>query len=102
MLARMPSRIAVNAFDAVRLTRRGSEVAGRLRQDREAALTSALAALTAGEQARLTHVSERLLAALTSSREQARVICRLCDHGVCQGGQPSTDELRGQELTASR
>jgi DNA-binding MarR family transcriptional regulator len=71
---------------SVRLTRRGGQVALRLRGEREAALASVLGALTAREQAQLTRLAERLLASLTSSRAQARLICRSCDHGVCQGG----------------
>lgn len=70
----------------VRLTRRGAKVADRLWRERDDVLMGVLAALTAREQAQLTRLSETLLAALTSSREQARLICRLCDHGVCQGG----------------
>jgi DNA-binding MarR family transcriptional regulator len=71
---------------SVRLTRRGGRMALRLRREREAALVSVLGALTAGEQAQLTLLAETLLGSFTSSREQARLICRLCDHGVCHGG----------------
>lgn len=71
---------------SLRLTRRGGQVALRLRAEREAVLVSVLGAVTAREQAQLTLLAERLLGAVTTSREQARLICRFCDHGVCQGG----------------
>jgi len=69
---------------AVRLTPRGRRVATRLRQEREHALATSLATLDAGERAHLGSLIEKVLAGLTTDRWQARHICRLCDHGLCQ------------------
>lgn len=72
---------------AVRLTPRGRRVASRLRQEREHALAAALATLDAEERTHFGSLVEKVLAGLTTDRWQARHICRLCDHGLCQGAR---------------
>jgi MarR family transcriptional repressor of emrRAB len=70
----------------IRLTPRGRRRAEALRERREEALTRALAALDARERAEFARLAEKLLVRLTGGRWHARLICRLCDHGVCQAG----------------
>lgn len=69
---------------SVRLTARGRRRAARLRRCREEVLTNAFAALDERERLRFGELAEKVLATMTTSRWQARVTCRLCDHGVCQ------------------
>ena len=68
----------------VSLTARGRRAARRLLAARERALTSDLDhALDAQERVQLTGLLEKLLAAATDGRDQARRICRLCDTRAC-------------------
>jgi DNA-binding MarR family transcriptional regulator len=79
----------------VRLTRRGSTVARRVRAARETALADVVDGLTAAERAALTKLSARIVARLTDQRLAARAagstpaggaLCRVCDFAAC--GRP--------------
>jgi DNA-binding MarR family transcriptional regulator len=68
----------------IALTPRGRRAARRLLAARERALIIDLdGALDAQERAQLTGLLEKLLAAATDGRDQARRICRLCDTRAC-------------------
>jgi MarR family transcriptional repressor of emrRAB len=78
---------------AVVLTPAGRRAAGEIRAARERALAEVLAVLGAEERRVLTGLHEKLLAGLTTGRDSARRICRLCDPGACgheQGTCPVT------------
>lgn len=69
----------------LRLTEEGRRSSGRILEGRHEVLAGALRGLDDGSRARLHELLDRLLASMASSRERARNICRLCDHGVCRG-----------------
>jgi MarR family transcriptional regulator, negative regulator of the multidrug operon emrRAB len=75
---------------SILLTVRGRRAAERLRREREAKLASLLAPLEPDERRTLLALAEKVLAGAVSGRWQARLVCRLCDHGVCAaaGGCP--------------
>lgn len=77
------------------LTPRGKRLARRTREARRAALSGVLDGLDAHEQAQLTAIAEKLVAAVVSNRLDRRAagddpaggwLCRLCDPGAC--GRP--------------
>jgi DNA-binding MarR family transcriptional regulator len=68
---------------SVTLTPPGLDRASALRARRGAALGEALKALAPDERSTLTGLLERLLTNLTSGRDHAGRICRLCDYSVC-------------------
>lgn len=62
------------------------EAAARTLQDRRlAAFAEACAVLEENERAALDELLTKMLGARVRSRRHARQICRLCDHGVCDG-----------------
>jgi DNA-binding MarR family transcriptional regulator len=61
----------------------GHRMARRLMAAREEALAPLLTPLDERESAALERLLERLLAAVTGDRDDARRICRLCDPQVC-------------------
>lgn len=65
-------------------TVRGSRVARRVLAARDAAVQQLLEPLSEQECAQLFSLLERLLVALPSDRDDARHICRLCDHPACE------------------
>jgi len=74
---------------SVRLTRAGRTVARRLRRERGRNLAEVLEVLDDDERQTLDCIVAKLLAGLTTSRRDARVTCRFCDHAVCaEGGCP--------------
>jgi DNA-binding MarR family transcriptional regulator len=75
---------------SIRLTAHGRRAAQRLRREREEALVNLLAALAPEERRALLALAEKVLAGAVSGRWEARLICRLCDHGACAaaGGCP--------------
>lgn len=70
----------------VALTPRGRRTATRLRKEREAFLVGLLAPLDPGERRALLALTEKLFGGVVSGRWEARLICRLCDHGACAAG----------------
>jgi DNA-binding MarR family transcriptional regulator len=81
LVTREPGRDARSV--AVSLTDSGRRAAHQVRQSRERALADLLAPLSAGERAQLTRLHGKLLDGITSSRDDARHICRLCDADAC-------------------
>jgi len=80
---------------AVALTETGQEAAGAVLARRQAALDELVEALPAEEAEALARVAERLLAGLTSDRESAFHLCRLCDEPLCtRAGCPVDQAIR--------
>lgn len=91
----------------VALTRRGHNVARRLREARHAAVVAALSSLSDRERRQLTGICERLVAGLTTSRLGARAegrpptggaLCRMCDPVACgrsEGACPAARTAAG-------
>lgn len=69
---------------SLRLSERGRVVVGDILGGRERVVEGVLARLGSRERARLRPLLEAMLAALTSDRDSAYRICRLCDHRVCE------------------
>jgi MarR family transcriptional repressor of emrRAB len=86
---------------SVCLRPRGRRRARSLRERREEALSGALAALDKRELAVFGRLTEKLLAQVTSDRWQARRICRLCDHEVCQSGAGCPVDLAAAAVEGS-
>jgi MarR family transcriptional repressor of emrRAB len=94
---------------ALRLTRRGTNVATRILAAREAVAGALLSRLSCEERQALTPLLERLLEELTatrlderaSSRREARAwLCRLCDFSACrreEGACPVATRARSAE-----
>jgi MarR family transcriptional regulator, negative regulator of the multidrug operon emrRAB len=76
---RGPDRRSVSVL----LTARGRRAAERLRRERHTTLVGLLAPLEPEERRTLLALTEKVLAGAVSGRWEARLICRLCDHGVC-------------------
>lgn len=72
---------------ALRLTRSGQALAGRLRQRRSSVLSQVVAQADPAERAVLSRVLDRALRRTPRSRMEARRECRLCDHAVCVGDE---------------
>jgi MarR family transcriptional regulator, negative regulator of the multidrug operon emrRAB len=68
---------------SLRLTRRGTRVAQRVRDERAALLAAIVATLDRNERRQLEALLAGLLETMVGSRTEARLICRLCDHDVC-------------------
>lgn len=71
---------------SIALTPRGRRTATRLRRERETWLASLLAPLDAGERRILLALADKVLGGMVRGRWEARLICRLCDHGACRSG----------------
>jgi MarR family transcriptional regulator, negative regulator of the multidrug operon emrRAB len=71
----------------LQLSPAGRRAARRLLAARQAALVPLLESLDEREATALEGLLERLLAAVTADRDDARRICRLCDPDVC--GHPA-------------
>lgn len=65
------------------LTPEGEAAKTKVLTARHAAVAEALGALSDREEAALTHLTERLLGAVTRAPEDADHICRLCDEDTC-------------------
>jgi MarR family transcriptional regulator, negative regulator of the multidrug operon emrRAB len=68
---------------AVRLTTAGRREARAVLAARAELLDRAVAGLTERERRSLTIVLEKMLSAVTHSRQQAELVCRLCDLTAC-------------------
>ncbi|TYC52961.1 MarR family transcriptional regulator [Rhodobacterales bacterium] len=68
-----------------RLTGRGRSLVVELIADRDDVLRQATSVLTREEQMTLAPLLEKMLTALTGSPEEARHMCRFCDHAICDG-----------------
>jgi DNA-binding MarR family transcriptional regulator len=71
---------------ALRLTPEGRRTARRVLAQREAAVESALAALTPADRAALVRAAELVLPALAEAPDDEARLCRLCDTDAC--GRP--------------
>ena len=65
------------------LTPIGERTARRILRERQRLLDEVLSVLDASERQTLARAIEKLLAATTGGRWEARNICRLCDHELC-------------------
>ena len=89
----------------IKLTAAGRRTCAAMLSAREAALGDAIAGLDGAQRDALVAVSEVLVADATTSRREARRICRFCDTRACgheDGRCPSTrraDELEAQQAT---
>jgi MarR family transcriptional regulator, negative regulator of the multidrug operon emrRAB len=68
---------------SLRLTKAGRRVAARVLGSRRQRIRAAVAGLTSAEQQQFADLAERIIGQLTSDRERADRICRLCDYSVC-------------------
>lgn len=69
---------------SLRLTRSGRRLFDRLREQRRAVLYEILEKLTARERGELHEALVRILEDCASTVEEARHLCRLCEHAVCR------------------
>lgn len=88
------------------LSRSGAREARRLQQQRLAACSGLLAALSAGERESLDRLIDRLTASAVTCRDDAKLLCRFCDHAVCDGplcpiGRRATAIENGQAVAAA-
>lgn len=67
------------------LSRRGSELFEELLEARRSVLNQAIAALPDGDLAAFERALVAMLESLPQDREEARNICRLCEHRICRG-----------------
>jgi DNA-binding MarR family transcriptional regulator len=67
------------------VTRAGERKARSLQAARLQAMNEVLRGLSARERTSLEQVLDTILVSATTSRTEARTICRLCDHGLCHG-----------------
>lgn len=89
----------------VMLSARGRRAARGVLAARRAAVADALAPLTPAERRLLAGVAAKVLAAATHGREEAHVICRLCDSRACghdSGRCPVTRAADAAEAEAER
>lgn len=63
----------------------GRAEAERLQARRLSVLGAVLSTLTKTERAQFATLLDKLLAGVVEDRAYARHVCRLCDHGVCDG-----------------
>ena len=70
---------------ALLVTRAGGRRARALEAARLRAMNDVLSGLRPPERASFERVLNTILASATTSRAQARSICRLCDHASCRG-----------------
>jgi len=66
------------------LTAGGQQAARELLQSRTDVIAAALAPLSPTEHAELERLVAKVLGAITVNRTNARHICRLCDHALCE------------------
>ena len=69
----------------LRVTRAGERKARSLQAARLQAMNEVLRGLRARGRTSLEQVLDTILVSATTSRSEARTICRLCDHGLCHG-----------------
>lgn len=69
----------------VRLTAVGQQAAQTLQDGRLALCERALGPLSEADRDGFDHILSKVLAGLVEDRSHARQICRLCDHGICDG-----------------
>ena len=75
---------------ALQLTPEGRRAARRVLAQREAAIEQVLAPLTSSERVTLARLHERLIASLTTSQQERRRVCRLCDVDACGRDCPAS------------
>lgn len=63
----------------------GRAEAMRLQARRLSVFGGVLGTLTKSEQGEFSNLLDKLLAGVVASRDDARHICRFCDHGLCDG-----------------
>jgi DNA-binding MarR family transcriptional regulator len=83
---------------ALVLTKAGERAAVAALAARLEALADLLEPLTAAERRQLEPLLEKLLAAMTGDRWQARHTCRLCDFAACDDPACPVDRAVGDEL----
>jgi MarR family transcriptional regulator, negative regulator of the multidrug operon emrRAB len=81
LAVRRPGRDARSL--ALTLTAAGRRRADRLLGERRGVLDSAMSELSTSERRGLEALLDKILARLTSDRDEADVICRLCDLAAC-------------------
>lgn len=81
------------------LTRRGSQMRSKLLRARAKALCNALVDFTGAERDMFEKMLSAALKTLTTSRDGADFLCRLCDEQVCGEGCPVECEARRLEKT---
>lgn len=79
------------------LTTAGRATANRIRDARATTVARALTPLDTAARRDLTRLADLLLAAITTGRDQADHLCRLCDEGAC-GGSACPVECRAVAL----
>lgn len=85
---------------ALVLTVEGARMRTAMLDARATAVAQALAALPAAGRAALAPALDAMLAALTSGREGADHLCRLCDEDACGAGCPVERRARRIEADA--
>lgn len=69
----------------LRLTTPGRKAFHRLLEARRQALSEVTGSLSQKEKEELSRLVSKMLATIPKSRVEARHICRLCEHSICQG-----------------
>lgn len=93
IVARLEEENLVSRFTAaddarrleLHLTKRGRQKYRRLLEERHEILNPVLESLAERDRKTLHRLLDQMLASIPSSPDEARTICRLCDHGVCRG-----------------
>ena len=67
------------------LTSDGAARAKALVETRNAAMDNVLAPLTVEKRALLSDLLDEVLQSAPANRDDARFLCRFCDHGICDG-----------------
>ena len=70
---------------SLELTKSGQTIFRRVLQKRNTVLNRTTDVLNDREVATLRNLAAKILASLPDNRAEARHICRLCEHAVCQG-----------------
>jgi MarR family transcriptional regulator, negative regulator of the multidrug operon emrRAB len=84
---------------ALFLTEAGYERRETILAERRHQLHVAMAGLTTAEQKQLTHLLEKMLAAMTTSKLKAYALCRLCEEEVCPGDRCPVEQSYPREPT---
>jgi MarR family transcriptional repressor of emrRAB len=87
---------------SLRLTRGGHGAAVAAARKRLDVLENILGSLTAAERRQLEPLLEKLLAAVTDDRWEARHICRLCDFPTCEAPTCPVDQAAPEPGTPVR
>lgn len=69
------------------LTRSGTSAFQRLLNARDETIEGVIDGLTRQEHTTLCDLLTKLLGAIPGSREEARHVCRLCEHSICRGAR---------------